>query len=246
MTQWASRGFIVVATDHAGLYLADFLASASLGSCQSTTGVGYGSQNTSADVTAMISGLTSMSSAFSFLGSSADMTRIGISGHSQGASDAANDASKPNVQVDMPLADLGGTAPNSSSLKSTLVVGGMNDSVVPFTSDTQAYTGSTAATKRLVGITGGNHLDVTDLCIDVNSANQTGIQVASANGICGASTLAALAQCGMVNPVSAGPAITNYVTTAALEETLHCTDRKAAFSMLQSKFTQVGSYQHTP
>jgi hypothetical protein len=50
----------------------------------------------------------------------------------------------------------------------------------------------------------------------------------------------------MVNPVSAGPAITNYVTTAALEETLHCTDRKAAFSMLQSKFTQVGSYQHTP
>jgi len=246
MTTWASRGFIAVAADHPGLFLTDFLA-APFGipdGCPAGTGI---SQNLSGDVNAEISGLTNKTGGFAFLGSSVDMSRIGMGGHSQGASNAASFASTmPNVQVDLPLADLGGTTASGSSLKSVLVAGGMSDSVVNYSSDMSAYSGSTAAIKRLVGITGGDHLDVTDLCMDVNSSGQSAIQVASQYGVCGASTLANLAKCGTLSPTSVGPQITNYVTTAALEETLHCQDRSAAFSALQSKFSQVGAFQHTP
>jgi predicted dienelactone hydrolase len=212
MVQWASRGFIAVAADHAGLFLTDFLVTASL----------------------------------TFFGTNADMSRIGIGGHSQGASDAASYATKPNVEVDMPLADLGGTVvPSTSALKSVLIAAGMSDSVVAYSSDESAYSGSPSP-KRLVGITGGDHLDVTDLCWETNSSGQTAIQVANQYGICGAGVLAALAKCGNLSPPTIGPQIVNYVTTAALEETLHCTNRDAAFSALLSKYSQVGDFEHTP
>jgi dienelactone hydrolase len=246
MVQWASRGFVVVATDHAGLYLTDFLVTAALGTCTGGTGVGYGSQNLSADVDAMIAALTSHSGDFAFLGSHVDMSRIGISGHSQGAQNSAQFATKPNVQVDMPLADLGGTAvPSTASLKSVAIIAGMSDSVVQYSSDQSAYSGSPMP-KRLVGITGGDHLDVTDLCWLTNDSGQTAIQIAQQYGVCGAGLLAALAKCGTLSPATIGPQIVNYVTTAALEETLHCQDRSAAFSALKGKYSQVGDFQHTP
>jgi predicted dienelactone hydrolase len=247
MVEWASRGFVVVATDHAGLFLTDFLVTASLGTCTGGTGVGYGSQNLSADVDAMIAALTPPSGGFSFLGTTVDMSRIGISGHSQGAQNAAQFSTKPNVEVDMPLADLGGTVPTQTSeLKSVLLAAGTSDSVVPFSDDMSAYTGSTALIKRLVGITGGDHLDVTDLCWETNSSGQTAIEVANQYGVCGAGVLAALAKCGDLTPPQIGPDIVNYVTTAALEETLHCTDRSAAFSALETKYSQVGTFDHSP
>lgn len=246
MVQWASRGFIAVAADHAGLFLTDFLVTASLGSCTGGTGVAYGQENLSADVDAMIAALTNPTGDFTFFGTNADMSRIGIGGHSQGASDAASYATKPNVEVDMPLADLGGTVvPSTSALKSVLIAAGMSDSVVAYSSDESAYSGSPSP-KRLVGITGGDHLDVTDLCWETNSSGQTAIQVANQYGICGAGVLAALAKCGNLSPPTIGPQIVNYVTTAALEETLHCTNRDAAFSALLSKYSQVGDFEHTP
>jgi predicted dienelactone hydrolase len=248
MVQWASRGFVVVATDHAGLFLTDFLVTSSLGSCTGGTGVAYGSQNLSADVDAMIAALTNMTGDFgTVLGSHVDMSRIGVSGHSQGAQNAAQFSTKPNVEVDMPLADLGGTVPSATAaLKSVVVIGGTSDSVVPFSSDMSAYSGSTAPTKRLVGITNADHLDVTDLCWETNSAGQTAIEAANQYGVCGVGLLDALAKCGTLSPPTLGPAIVNYATTAALEEALHCQDRSAAFSGLQSKFPEVGTYEHTP
>ena len=250
MTQWASRGFVVVATDHAGLYLADFLGYLAPACAGMGSGISYLNQDLNGDVDVMIAGLTQASGGFSFLGTHVDMTRIGISGHSQGAANAAMCASKPNVQVDMPLADLGGSVPTGSALKSVLVMGGLIDSVVTYSNDQTAYAGTTAAKKRLVGITNGNHLDVTDLCIDVNTANppETGIEVATKYNVCGASSLAAIAKCGTVNPVSAGPEIVKYATTAALEETLHCANRDTAWANLTTKYPQVtaANYQHSP
>jgi hypothetical protein len=102
----------------------------------------------------------------------------------------------------------------------------------------------------VIGITGGNHLDVTDLCYQTNDQGKTGIQVANQYNVCGPSTglsiLNALAQCGNVTPPVAGPEIVAYATTAALEETLHCTNRDAAFSALKTKYPQVSDFQHTP
>ncbi len=255
MTAWASRGFIAVAADHPGLFLTDFLAS---GNCQ---GGGTGTTEPAGtldetNVDAEVTALTSKSGDFAFLGSSVDMSRIGVSGHSQGAEGAANAASRPgvpNVQVDMPLADFGGTVPSGSSLKSALFMGGANDSVVAYSSDTGAYTSTNVKLKRVIGIAGGDHLDVTDLCSQTNSMGKTGIQVADQYNVCGTGApstalnlLNSLAKCGMVNPPAAGPEIVAYATTAALEETLHCINRDAAFSALKTKYPQVSDFQHTP
>ncbi len=255
MTAWASRGFIAVAADHPGLFLTDFLAS---GNCQ---GGGTGTTEPAGtldetNVDAEVTALTNKSGDFAFLGSSVDMSRIGVSGHSQGAEGAANASSRagvPNVQVDMPLADFGGTVPSGSSLKSALFMGGANDSVVAYSSDTGAYTSTHASIKRVIGIAGGDHLDVTDLCSQTNSAGKTGIQVADQYNVCGTGApstaltlLNSLAKCGNVMPPAAGPEIVAYATTAALEETLHCTNRDAAFSALKTKYPQVSDFQHTP
>jgi predicted dienelactone hydrolase len=243
MTQWASRGFVVVAADHPGLFLSDVVSG---GDCPNT-GLG---QNVSRDVTAEIAALTNATGDFAFLGTTVDMSRIGISGHSQGASSAASLSTMPNVEVDMPLADLGGQVVTStSSLKSVLVGGGLSDSVVAYSSDQSCYTSSQASIKRLFGITGGDHLDVTDLCDTTNSAGQTAIQIANQYQVCagvGLTLLSSLAKCGMVMPVTAGPGIVSYATTAALEETLHCQDRTAAFANLKTQWPEVGDYQHTP
>jgi Platelet-activating factor acetylhydrolase, isoform II len=255
MTAWASRGFIAVAADHPGLFLTDFLAS---GNCQ---GGGTGTTEAAGtldetNIDAEVAALTNKTGDFAFLGSNVDMSRIGLSGHSQGASGAASASSRPgvpNVWVDMPLADLGGTVPTGSALKSVLFMGGMSDSVVPYTSDTGGYTSSSTKIRRVIGITGGDHLDVTDLCSQTNSTGQTGIQVADQYNVCGTGApsaaltlLNSLAKCGNVTPTSAGPGIVNYATTAALEETLHCTNRDAAFSSLKSVYPQVGDFEHTP
>ena len=252
MTAWASRGFIAVAADHPGLFLTDVLTIGS-STCKGTGSTeGAGSLDQS-NVDAEVTALTNKSGDFAFLGSSVDMSRIGLSGHSQGASGAASASSRPgvpNVQVDMPLADLGGTVPTGSALKSVLFMGGANDTVVPYSSDTSPYNGAPAKLKRVIGITGGNHLDVTDLCSQTNDDGKTGIQVADQYNVCGPSTglsiLNALAQCGNVMPPAAGPEIVAYATTAALEETLHCINRDAAFSALKTKYPQVSDFQHTP
>jgi hypothetical protein len=39
-----------------------------------------------------------------------------------------------------------------------------------------------------------------------------------------------------------GPAITRYVSVAALEETLHCQDRSAAFAALRADYPEVSDF----
>jgi predicted dienelactone hydrolase len=148
----------------------------------------------------------------------------------------------------MPFADLGGTAAAGSALKAVLLAGGASDSVVPYSSDQGAYTSSVAAQKYLVGITAGNHLDVTDLCWQTNSSGQTAIAVANKYLTCSATLpiLDALAQCGTMPDPTKGPAIVNYTSTAVLEQTLNCVDRTAAFNNLKTEFPQVSDFEHTP
>jgi dienelactone hydrolase len=240
MTQWASRGFVVVAADHFGMYLTDFLAGASFGAC-----VGSGVlQDLGRDVDAIIAGLTAKSGDLAFLGSSVDMTKIGISGHSQGAWTAGSFSTKPNVEVDMPIATSNAGVSASSSLKSVLIVSGMSDSVLAYSGDQAAYAASPAP-KRLVGITGADHIDVTDLCWEKNPNGKRAIDVATEAGVCGAIFLSTLAKCGTTDPkISIN--IVNAVTTAALEETLHCADRKGVFSGLQTRYPQVAEFLHSP
>jgi dienelactone hydrolase len=241
MAHWASRGFVVIAADHWGSYLSDFI-----GCPGKPTGP---AQDLNRDVDALLSAMTNKTGDLAFLGSSIDMTRVGISGHSLGGQAAANSGNKPNVQVVMPIAQLGAQGVKSStSTQQALFVCGMNDAVNNYTTATKAGYNATTIKKRLVGITAANHLDVTDLCVEKNNQGKPAIQVAQENGVCNVVLLgivAGLAQCGAMPDPTQGPKITNYVTMAALEETLHCKDRSAAFSSLQSGYPAVGEFLQT-
>ena len=264
LTHWASRGFVVVSADYPGLYLHDELASTI--DCGLPT---TGAQDVPTDVTTQITALASPSGALSFLAGRIDMNRLGITGHSQGACITATLAGDPHVQVVVPMAGSVAVA-TSSTLKGITFIAGIDDKVISYASplgsignsvclqgnlqqcDTGAYNaspGPTAVKKRLVGITGGGHLSVTDLCT-LNTAKIDAAHEAIADQVCGVGDavvigLAALDDCGTVDMVT-GIHDTNYASTAAFEETLMCTDRSAAFANLEQNLPTVGDYQHAP
>ena len=239
MTAWASRGFIVVAADHPGDFLTDYLIAFSVGSCPAS---GNPPSDRLRDIDATLAAMKSGTGEFAFLGTSMDKTRIGLSGHSQGGGAVAGLSSRENVQIIMTLAPLGGGAVSaSSSLKAVLNVTGMDDSVTTYSAAKSGYN-SSPQPKRIVGITGAGHIDVTDLCKDKNNMGKVGLDVALEYGVCGAAILAPLAQCGAASATQDSPLIVSYATTAALEETMLCKDRKQAWSNLKTKFPIVGEF----
>jgi hypothetical protein len=247
-TLWASRGFVVMAGDHPNLYLADYLGS---NGCN----INVPPLDLSGDVDAEIAALTELETDLTFLEGHIDMQRLALAGHSAGAYNVAQFSTKPGVQM---VIALSGTRAVSASptLKSVLYVSGIDDNVLPYGpggagigtilypgSSTDAYNrspGPSAVKKRLVGIADGGHLNVVDGCAR-NAMGKTGIEVAQDNGVCGAGSVAPLADCGSVDANKA-IAITNEVMTAALEETLHCQDRSEWLSALPTRHPEVSDF----
>jgi hypothetical protein len=253
-THWASRGFVVVAADYPFLGLADKLNEA--------CGRPYPEQDVPGDVNAQLAALNAASGELAFLKGRIDMKRLGISGHSQGGCVSAELTSLPGVQISIPLS---GSMPNATaSLKSLMYISGISDQVIGYdsslignvvcspgaTSSKGAYTDSVAmGPKRLIGITGGGHLVPTDLCQD-NEQGRNAIEEAQFDGVCGIENavfigLPALFDCGTIE-LKAGLDAVIYPSTAALEETLHCKDRKQAFDDMRTKLPQIGEFEHTP
>jgi predicted esterase len=259
VTQWASRGFVVMNADYPGLFLTDQLNAA----------CGYpqtGAQDIKGDVNTQIQALTNPSGDVAFLAGHIDMTRLAIGGHSQGACETATELSTlANVQVVLPMSGSSTVTNPNPALKSIMWIAGIDDKVIGYnsslignlvcaaaTSDTQAWTASPGppnVTKRLMGITGGGHLVPTDLC-QTNAQGKNAIQEAQADGVCGINTaviigLPALFDCGTI-AMADGLKAVDYASTAALEETLHCQDRSAQFANLKANLPMVGDFQHAP
>jgi hypothetical protein len=262
LTHWASRGFVVLSADYPGLGLHDMLASTI--DCHLPTN---GSQDVPTDVNTQLTALGSPTGDLAFLAGHIDMTRVGITGHSQGACDTAGFSTLPGVQVVVPMA--GSVAVKASStLKGLMFVAGMNDQIIGYNtplgtignvvcvsqgqlaqSDTGAYQaspGPPGVRKRLVGITGGGHLVPTDLC-QTNAVGKNAVQEAQADGVCGVSTaviigLPALFDCGTID-WQKGVHDVNYVSTAAFEEVLMCHDHSAEFANLKTNVPDVGDFQ---
>jgi dienelactone hydrolase len=257
MTHWASRGFVVVAADYPGMFLADMLAP-TLDCLLPTTGP----QDVPGDITTQVQALSAPSGSLAFLMGHIDMTRVGLSGHSQGACITASLSTLANVRIVMPMAGSAAVAP-SSSLRALMYIGGIDDKVIGYnvplignvvcplfsSSDTGAYQaspGPPAVTKRLVGIAGGGHLVMTDLC-QTNALGRNAIQEAQADGVCGINSaviigLPALFDCGSID-MATGINAVNYASMAALEETLMCKDRSAQFASIKTSIPSISDFQ---
>jgi hypothetical protein len=256
---WASRGLIVLAADYPGLGLADQLASTV--DCGLPT---TGEQDLPSDVTLQLNALKTPTGDTQFFAGHVDTSRVGISGHSQGACEAATQATDPGVRIVLPL-DGSNPAADSDTLESVIFVSGVDDMVIgysaplignvvcpigSFTTES-AYDGSPGppkVKKRIVGITGGGHLVPTDLC-QVNAQGKTAIKESQDDGVCGVDSaviigLPALFDCGTID-WKVGVEAVNYATAAALEETLLCQDRSAQFASLQKNLPQVGDFHES-
>jgi hypothetical protein len=245
-SQWASRGFVVVAAEHPNLYLTDYMA---FGCGQTVPAL-----DLSGDVDAEIQNVGATAGDLAFLSGHVDMKHVALVGHSAGAYNVAQFTNKPNVEAVIPLSGTHAVNPGPA-LKSVAFIGGMADTVLGYSAATGIgqllYPGSQLGSymqspgppvkKRILGITGGGHLAVTDLC-QKNSQGKNPIEVAQANGVCGLGLLPQLFDCGTVDRETGVKAV-NDLSTAVLEETLHCQDRAATISAVKSRNSVVGDFQ---
>jgi hypothetical protein len=226
-THWASRGFVVLAADHPGLYLTDLLAMF----CGGTPG----ERDLDADLATIVDAVET-GTGLGDLAEVIDPTRIGMSGHSAGG--GAIEAQGDVASVLVPMAAGGFEA--GAALTSGLVLGGLEDTVVAYENQVMGYE-TAPSPKRLVGISPAGHLVFSSLCHIQNAAGEDLVSVAQDAGVCGLSLAGALFDCSE-DYVSKdlGHRIVNDVTSAVFEEALHCNgDRAAWITDLPSRFPEV-------
>lgn len=227
MTHWASRGFVVVAADHPGIGLKDVL------------GGSFGNADQAGDATKLLDALATPTGEAAFLGASIAKGRSAVAGHSAGGGALAKLGDHPGVKVLIPLAAKGASA------VSTLIMGAMDDGIVPYSNQVSGYA-SSPKRKRLVGLKNAGHLAFSDLCF-IGRDKGGILQVAIDHGIMVSPIVASLARDGCMMgqlPAEKAWAIVNFATTAALEETLACGGSSAAkLAGIQAAYAEVGEYQ---
>ena len=216
VTHWASRGFVVVASDHPHIQLSDVLTLNIFGADQ--TG----------DAIKVLSALDAPAGDLSFLAGHLDMQNIGASGHSAGGGAVSGIASRRSgIKVVIPMA-AGGTT-KAGDLASSLVMSAANDGIAQPSGQVSGYS-STSPRKRFVQIDRAGHLVFSDLC-DIGASQGGLLAIAVKYGVNGASNLASLANDGCpwqknasytaITPQE-GWAIVDSATSAVWEETLRC------------------------
>lgn len=229
MTHWASRGFVVVASDHPLLKLADVLA-------------GQFGADLPGDVGKVLDALAAQSGDLTFLAGRLALDRIGLAGHSAGGGGIKTLSSRPGVRAILPMA-AGGVEPGDVA---TVVFGGLEDGIVPFSQQQKGYDQS-AAPKRLVGLAKAGHLAFSDICAIAREEGGL-LELALAYGVTvpQPELFAVLAtdgcKPGQLTPEEARPAL-NDATAAALEEALRCdAAAAAALSTLRDRHASVEVY----
>jgi dienelactone hydrolase len=234
VVHWASRGFVVMAANHPGLYLGDMVNFAVAG------------QDLAGDVKLEIATMTAHAGELAAFAGHVDLTRLGASGHSAGGGAVAPLGDLPGMQVVVPIS--GGGAPSGANLRSSLLVAGMIDQT--WAGAQTAYDGASPK-KRLLGITGIAHAGVTSLCNIRNAKGQDIVTVAQADGVMTpalAGLAAGLFDCAKdTEPEADAIAVINYTSAAVLEETLHCdSTAAAALAATQAKHAIAGDWRETP
>ncbi len=250
MTHWASRGFVVVSSDHPGIRLGDLLEGAITGN------LNFQSDQTG-DARRVLAALAAPTGDAAFLAGHLDLDRVGAMGHSAGggAVSSLGDA----VDVIIPYA--GGSEIALARAQSTLHVYGETDSVVP--AATQPYDDTTTPLRRLLYIRAGGHLVGGSLCIlrDPQDPSNDILDLAVEFGIGGAFAPALPMFFGALFdgcndlpedpqpflPASRGVEILNAASAGVFEETLHCSSAATAgLRAMESTFgADVARYAET-
>jgi hypothetical protein len=242
-THWASRGFVVVSSDHPGIQLKDIL----------TSFAGIGSADEAGDAVKVLTAIFAAGQApadLGFVAGHLDAKRMAAIGHSAGGQAVSGLSSKyPGLQVIIPMAAGGVTA--GGDLATSLVMSAADDGIAQPSGQTSGYS-STPAPKRFVQIANAGHLVFSDLC-DIGASQGGLLAVAVKYGVMGASTLASLANDGCpwqtgksytaITPQQ-GWAVVDFATSAVLEGTLMCdTTMAAQIAGIQQAVPNVASYQ---
>jgi alpha-beta hydrolase superfamily lysophospholipase len=232
VTHWASRGFVVVAADHPGLDLPDLLTFACGGAMPA--------QHLDADVLALTSALGAPSGDVAFLAGHVDATRVGMAGHSAGGAEISKEGDLADVLIPM----AGGGPKGGARLKSTLILGALEDKVVPYASAQSAFTAAPSP-KRLVGLSPAGHLVFSSLCGITNAAGQDIVAIGKANNVCGLSLASGLFDCSASYVSTArGLLIVGDASSAAFEETLQCAPARGAWlSGIRDRYPEVAEAQ---
>ena len=231
MTHWASRGFVVLAADHPKIRLKDLLTD--LG--------GALTAHQRQDAQDMLDALSGFGDDVAFLAGHVDLARLAMAGHSAGG--MAVDNFGDYARVILPMA--GGAPSRGAALVSTLEMGALDDGIVAWSGETDAYA-KAPTKKRLVGLSNAGHLAFSDIC--ALGADQGGIlAIAQKYGVAVPDIVAQLAVDGC-GPTQLAPekgwAIVNASTAAALEETLTCSPgAAAALAATKATFPDVGTYE---
>jgi hypothetical protein len=237
-THWASRGFVVVSSDHPHIQLADIL----------TFNVGGTDQQ--GDAIKVLNALDAPAGDVAFLAGHIDMKRIGASGHSAGGGAVGKPSialKHSGIQVIIPMA-AGGSAPGGD-LKSSMIMSAGNDGIAQPSGQQTGYDTDTKPAKRFVQIEKAGHLVFSDLC--AIGADKGGIlAIAQKYNVTNAGLLASLGSDGCKATAKYTPLtpqegwdIVNYATSAQFEETLMCSaGMTAKLTAIQQRFPTVTKY----
>jgi alpha-beta hydrolase superfamily lysophospholipase len=222
VTHWASRGVVVLAATHPGLYLADSLALF----CPDDVS---GARDLQGDLDALKDAVADGGTGVPFL-AGALSGHVALVGHSAGANAVVEAANRwqDDTAVDV-VVSLAGSAALARPGTSFLALAGTADGVVRLSASTEAWA-SSSTPRRLASLEGAGHLAFSDLCETRNAAGENLLAIAKDERLCGADAAEFLFDCSpeLLDDALARP-IVRAATTWAFEERLFCAPPATSF-----------------
>lgn len=224
LSHWASRGFVVVATDMSGMKMADMISGNFVWDI-------VGSQQ------AVLNALAAPSGDSAFLAGRIDMSRIAMVGHGENALWLGQE---PGVKVNVVWSPICSIPANFSPAESLLVLGNTGD---PFYSGyTKPCYESPDALKRLVSIGSSKGRIGDDLCWIRDPMGSGFPEAMIPFGLDKPSNLEVDLRCTHGRPEEEIAPVIDFASTAVLEEKLLCKSA-AMLDDIQQKYPQVSEYQ---